>query len=63
MPKASVTFSGAVNKASNGKSCFVLVIDNLLVNGTANILPKGECTQAGLSMPTSPVPSRGKLLS
>ena len=63
MPKASVTFSGAVNKASNGKSCFVLVVDNLLVNGTANILPKGECTQAGLSMPTSPVPSRGKLLS
>ena len=63
LPHASVTFSGAVNKASNGLSCFVLVVDNLLVNGTANILPKGQCAQAGLNMPTNPVPSRGKLLS
>ena len=63
LSKASATFSGAVNKASNGLSCFVLVVDNLLVNGTANILPKGQCAQAGLNMPTNPVPSRGKLLS
>ena len=63
MPHASVTFSGAVNKSSNGFSCFVLVIDNLLVNGTGSILPKGQCAQAGLNMPTNPMPSRGKLLS
>ncbi|HUR02684.1 MAG TPA: pilus assembly protein TadG-related protein [Nonomuraea sp.] len=63
LPHASVTFSGAVNKSSNGHSCFVLVVDNLTVNGTANILAKGECPQAGLTMPASEVPSRGQLVS
>jgi Putative Flp pilus-assembly TadE/G-like len=62
LPHASVTFSGAVNKASNGKSCFVLVADNLLVNGTGNILAHGECPQAGLGMPSSTQPSRGLLV-
>ena len=33
LPHASVTFSGAVNKASNGQSCFVLLVVNLRVNG------------------------------
>jgi hypothetical protein len=51
-----------VNKASNGKSCFVLVADSLLVNGTGNILAHGECPQAGLGMPSSPQPSRGLLV-
>lgn len=63
LPHSAVTFSGAVNKASNGKSCFVMVVDSLLINGTADILPKGQCAQAGVSMPTSPQPSRGKLVS
>jgi Flp pilus assembly protein TadG len=62
LPHSSVTFSGAVNKASNGKSCFVLVADSLLVNGTGNILAHGECPQAGLGMPSSPQPSRGLLV-
>ena len=63
MPNADVTFSGAVNKSSNGKSCFVMVVDTLLVNGTGSILAHGECPQAGLIMPTNPAPSRGKLVS
>jgi hypothetical protein len=63
LPHSAVTFSGAVNKASNGKSCFVMVVDSLLINGTADILPKGQCAQAGVSMPASPQPSRGKLVS
>lgn len=63
LPKASVTFSGAVNKSSNGKSCFALVIDNLTINGTGSILAQGECAQAGLTRPTGSVPSRGKLVS
>jgi len=62
LPHADVTFSGAVNKASNGKSCFVLVVDTLLINGTGSILAHGQCPQAGLDMPTNPVPSRGKLV-
>jgi hypothetical protein len=63
LPHADVTFSGAVNKSSYGASCFTLVVDKLLVNGTGSILAHGECGLAGLVMPTTPVPSRGKLVS
>lgn len=63
LPHASVTFSGAVNKSSNGVSCFDLVVDNLLINGAANILAHGQCAQAGLTMPTGKLPGRGKLVS
>jgi len=62
-PHASVTFSGAVNKSSNGHSCFNLVVDNLLINGTASILAHGECAKAGVTQPTGQAPSRGKLVS
>jgi hypothetical protein len=51
-PHASVTFTGAVNKSSFGASCFVLVVDNVLIDGTANILATGGCAAAGLAMPT-----------
>jgi Flp pilus assembly protein TadG len=51
-PHASVTFKGAVNKSSFGASCFVLVVDNVLIDGTANILATGGCAAAGLAMPT-----------
>ena len=63
MPHSGVTFSGAVNKSSNGLSCFVLVVDNLLINGTGSILSRGQCGQAGLNMPSNAMPSRGKLVS
>ena len=53
LPHASVTLSGAVNKSSNGKSCFVLVVDNLLINGTGSILSHGGCASAGLVMPVN----------
>ncbi len=33
-PHASITFSGAVGKATSGKSCFVMVVDTMLINGT-----------------------------
>lgn len=62
LPNASVTFSGAVNKSSNGQSCFVMVTDNITINGTGSILSTGGCTQAGLNMPQSQVPSRGQLV-
>jgi hypothetical protein len=63
MPNADVTFSGAVNKSSFGASCFTMVVDSLLINGTGSILAHGQCGQAGLTMPTNPVPTRGKLVS
>jgi len=63
LPYSDVLFSGAVNKSSNGKSCFVMVVDTLRVNGTGSILAHGQCEQAGVTMPTNPVPSRGKLVS
>ena len=63
MPRASVTFSGTVNKASNGASCFGMVVDNLRINGTAEIFAHGECPRAGLTLPYSLVPSRGQLVS
>jgi hypothetical protein len=57
LPKSSVTFSGIVNKAGYGKSCFVLVVLDITVNGTGEILPNGECIPAGvLNMPTTTVP-------
>ncbi len=63
MPHASVTFSGIVNKASYGDSCFGMVVDNLRVNGTAEILAHGECPRAGLILPTLMLPGRGQLVS
>jgi hypothetical protein len=63
LPHSSVTLNGAVNKSSNGQSpCFVLVVDNLVMMGTGNILPKGGCVAAGLQMPTGAVPGRGQLV-
>jgi Flp pilus assembly protein TadG len=62
LPHANVTLSGAVNKASNGQSCFALVADNVTVNGTGNILSHGGCPAAGLSMPTGVDPGRAQLV-
>lgn len=63
LPKAHVTFSGAVNKSSNGESCFVMVVESIRINGTGSILAHGECEAARVALPTSQVPSRGKLVS
>jgi hypothetical protein len=50
-----VTFSGAVNKSSNGSSCFELVVDNITINGTGSILAHGGCAAAGVTLPTNNV--------
>ncbi|WP_340266294.1 pilus assembly protein TadG-related protein [Sphingobium mellinum] len=63
LPNSSVTFSGAVNKSSNGASCFVIVVDSILINGTGSILDYGNCAAAGLTMPSNPMPVRGRLVS
>jgi Flp pilus assembly protein TadG len=63
LPHASVTFSGAVNKSSNGAACFGLVADNVTVNGTGSIFSHGQCAAAGLTLPYSQSPTRGRLVS
>jgi len=56
LPHSSVTFSGAVNKSSNGASCFGLVVDNITINGTADILETGGCIAAGVTLPSAALP-------
>jgi len=51
LPNSSVTFSGAVNKASNGLSCFGLTVGDITINGTADILSNTQCAAAGLDLP------------
>jgi hypothetical protein len=62
LSQSNVQFSGAVNRSSFGASCFVLVVNSVLINGTGSILETGGCTAAGLNMPTAQVPSRGELV-
>lgn len=63
LPHASVTLNGAVNKSSYGGTCFVLVVDSLVMMGAANIVPKGGCVAAGLAMPTGSAPGRGQMVN
>jgi hypothetical protein len=59
LPHASVTWSGAVGKSNNGAACFALVVDNIRINGTADMLAKGGCAAAGLNLPTDTVGTIG----
>ena len=52
LPHSSVTLSGAVNKSSNGESCFNLVVDNITINGTGDIYANNDqksCKNAGIN--------------
>ena len=64
MPHSTLTLKGAVDKATAGKSCFVLVADNVQFSGTAGIAKSnvGQCASAGLKMPTATIPSRSMLV-
>ncbi len=62
LPHSSVTISGAVNKSSNGQSCFVMVMNDVTINGTGDINDSGGCKAAGLTMPAATIPSRGQLV-
>jgi hypothetical protein len=62
LPNASVTLSGAVNKSSNGQSCFVMVMNDVTINGTGDISESGGCKAAGLKMPTATIPGRPQLV-
>jgi Flp pilus assembly protein TadG len=62
LPHSNVTFSGIVNKSSNGSSCFAMVASNITINGTGAIVAHGGCAAGGLNMPTGQVPGRGQLV-
>jgi hypothetical protein len=62
LPNASVTLSGAVNKAGYGASCFAIVVKDITVNGTGMITPIGDCIPAGLNMPSTTLPGRATLV-
>jgi len=64
MPHASLTLKGAINKASFGGQCVVMVADNFQISGTGGILQTdiGQCAQAGLHMPTAVIPGGAKLV-
>ena len=62
LPHSSVLFSGAVNKSANGYRCFTMVIDNIRVNGTADIFANdNQCDLAGLAQPMGG--TRGQLVN
>ncbi len=48
LPAADVDFKGAVNKSSNGQSCFIMVANSVIVDGTGWSLTSGGCAQAGV---------------
>ena len=66
MPHAHVTLSGAINKSTSGAVCFVMVANDVTVNGTGAIYaqsPAGAgCKEAGLNMPKVTIPGRPKLV-
>jgi len=62
LPYSSVTLSGAVNKSSQGASCFEMVVDNITINGTGDIFANdNQCSSAGLTQPRGG--SRGTLVN
>jgi hypothetical protein len=65
-PHASVIISGAINKSADGAVCFVMVANDVRVNGTGSIYaqsPAGAgCKTAGLNMPVVTIPGRPKLV-
>jgi hypothetical protein len=64
MPHSSVTLKGAVDKATHGHSCVVMIADNFTISGTAGILQTdiGQCPAAGLTMPTATLAARSALV-
>src|SRR5262245_6339573 len=65
-PHASIIISGAINKSATGAVCFVMVANDVRINGTGSIYaqsPAGEgCKDAGLNMPIVSIPGRPKLV-
>lgn len=53
MPSVDITIDGAVNKNTGAAACFMVVGNNILVNGNGSILnTTGGCANAGLPLPS-----------
>jgi Flp pilus assembly protein TadG len=66
LPHSNITLSGAVNKSGNGQACFVLVMDEITINGTGDVLAgntPANCARAGVNLPQATIPGRGQLVS
>jgi hypothetical protein len=66
LPHSNITLSGAVNKSSAGQARFVMVMDEITINGTGDVLAgdtPDNCAKAGVNMPKATIPSRGQLVS
>jgi Flp pilus assembly protein TadG len=56
LPKTDFTASGAVLQATNGHTCFTLVVNTILVNGTGNLFyqnAQSQCAAQGVVSPTN----------
>ena len=65
LPKTDFTASGAVSKSSVGLSCFTLVVNTILINGTGDLFytnPQSQCAQQGVSSPTNAAYVIGQLV-
>ncbi len=63
VPNSNLSFSGTVNQASNGYSCFALVDSTFQSNGTGKILEdQSQCAQAGVTLPSDDTPVRVALV-
>jgi Flp pilus assembly protein TadG len=63
LPNSNIQFSGIVNKADNGYSCFALVDYTFQSNGTGKILEdQSQCAQAGVTLPMDGTPVREALV-
>jgi hypothetical protein len=64
MPHATLTLKGAIDKSTFGKKCVVMVADNFQISGTGGIMKTdiGQCSQAGLAMPTATLSARSQLV-
>jgi hypothetical protein len=50
LPHSSVILSGAVGTSTSGARCFVIVVDNMTINGTGSIFNNDtQCAAAGLN--------------
>jgi hypothetical protein len=60
MPNANLTFSGAVNKSSNGLACTIFVVNRITVSGGGQIAANtADCAAANVTAPMS----RGRLVN
>ena len=64
-PVTNLTAKGAVNKSTNGFSCFTLVINSLVIKGTGDLFyanAQSQCAQAGVTTIEEPSAFIGQLV-